>query len=409
MAGIKDAFADLLCNEEDTKAGLSSFDDDDDFIISSDHRKINIEESEPLLDPLSDESVGWMVERERHHLPRHDYVARLRNGDLNLRFRSEALDWIVKACCHHNLGGLCLYTAMNFLDRFLSLHDLPGGREWAIQLLAVSCLSLSAKINEVNVPCAADLQVGEPKFLFQGRSIQRMEILVLNCLNWNMNSCTPFSFIDYFLRKVNTDVDAHAHAPIGSLIERSLKIILGTVKGIEFLEFRPSEIAAAVAVFVSDEKQGAIDMDDDDDDDGDKALFGCIGVEKGRIVECLGMVGDLVSRMNAAATSCASTLLKDEMEMVGCRNSTSASASMDSSNEDGSGSTSTCVATDDGEGVVIIPASPNGVLDAAALVRKRRRMKRTTTTTTVTTEEEEEESKRRKLDHHHHHITPPLP
>lgn len=41
--------------------------------------------------------------------------------------------------------------------------------------------------------------------------------------------------------------------------------------GIDFLEFRPSEIAAAAVVYVTDEMQ-AVDID--------KALFGCIGVEK---------------------------------------------------------------------------------------------------------------------------------
>lgn len=45
-----------------------------------------------------DETVGFLVEREREHLPRHDYLKRLRGGDLDLGVRSEALEWIWKVC-----------------------------------------------------------------------------------------------------------------------------------------------------------------------------------------------------------------------------------------------------------------------------------------------------------------------
>ncbi|KAJ1404149.1 cyclin-d4-1-like protein [Sesbania bispinosa] len=41
----------------------------------------------------SEETVRVMVKREREHLPRDDYLKRLRSGDLDLSVRREALDW----------------------------------------------------------------------------------------------------------------------------------------------------------------------------------------------------------------------------------------------------------------------------------------------------------------------------
>ena len=57
-------------------------------------RESGSEPSFPLL--RSDEIVRAMVEREREHLPRGDYLKRLRSGDLDLSVRREALDWIWK-------------------------------------------------------------------------------------------------------------------------------------------------------------------------------------------------------------------------------------------------------------------------------------------------------------------------
>ncbi|XP_011097500.1 cyclin-D4-1 [Sesamum indicum] len=327
--------ADLLCDEE-TK-GLCF--DDGDLVepFSDQSHQTNGEkgmsfgngrsDSEPLilLPCLSEECIGWMVEREREHLPADDYLKRLRSGELDMSLRKEALDWMFKACAHHNFGELCLYLAMNYMDRFLSVYNLPGGKTWAVQLVAVACLSLAAKIDEVDVPSTVDLQAGEPKFLFEGKTIQRMEMLVLNYLKWNMKSYTPFNFIEYFLRKTN-----HVRLPPGPLIARSIQIILSTIKGIDFLEFRPSEIAAAVAVYVSGEIQ-AMDID--------KALSSSMEVEKGRVMKCLELIQDLISMSDTTSTTTTATTAT----------ANTATAHVSSSS---------------------VPVSPNGVLEAACLSYK---------------------------------------
>lgn len=73
-------------------------------------------------------------------------------------------------------------------------------------------------------------QAGVPKFLFEGKTIQRMEILVLNILNWRIKAYTPCNFIDYYLRKMN-----EGEFPLGSMISRSLGIILAIIKGIRIM------------------------------------------------------------------------------------------------------------------------------------------------------------------------------
>ncbi|KAF5943331.1 hypothetical protein HYC85_017408 [Camellia sinensis] len=95
------AISNLLCTETDSLFfdNLDSMTTDDQ-IHQTYNQKLgfNDDRSEPLIDlPLqTEESFYSMVEREREHLPKNDYLKRLRSGDLNLDLRREALDWIWK-------------------------------------------------------------------------------------------------------------------------------------------------------------------------------------------------------------------------------------------------------------------------------------------------------------------------
>ncbi|KAG2300631.1 hypothetical protein Bca4012_012385 [Brassica carinata] len=195
-----------------------------------------------------EETIRELIDKERQHSPRDDYLQRLTNGDLDLNIRNQALDWIWKACEELQFGPVCICLAINYLDRFLSVHDLPSGKAWAVQLLAVACLSLATKVEEIKVPELKHLQVGDPWFMFESKYVQRMELLVLNVLKWRLRAVTPCSYIRYFLSKING-----CDQKLSSRLVRSLQVIASTTKGIDFLEFRASEIGAAVALSVSGE------------------------------------------------------------------------------------------------------------------------------------------------------------
>ncbi|KAJ8748028.1 hypothetical protein K2173_010188 [Erythroxylum novogranatense] len=256
----------------------------------------------------SEECVALMIEKECQHLPNADYSRRLRAGELDMGARGEAVHWIGKVHAYFGFAPLCSYLSINYLDRFLSAYELPKGKDWMMQLLAVACLSLAAKMEETEVPLSLDLQVkskvGESKFVFETRTVQRMELLVLSTLRWRMQAVTPFSFIDYFLNKINNDETASTT----SFVLQSIQLILGTIKGIDFLEFRPSEIAAAVAIAVGMENRTV---------DVEQALSRLPGgVEKERVVKCIKLIGDL-SLINGNAKSTSASLSSVPQSPIG--------------------------------------------------------------------------------------------
>lgn len=244
------------------------------------NRRCYGEESLTGLPLQSDECLALMIRRECEHMPAGDYLERLRNGDLDIGARDEILDWIAKVHSHFNFGPLSAYLAVNYLDRFLSAYDLPKGKAWMMQLLGVACLSIAAKMEETEVPLSLDLQGGDAKFVFEAKTIQRMELLVMSTLKWRMQAITPFSFIDYFLKKINSDQIAST-----SSINKSVQLILSTVKGIHFLVFKPSVIAAAVAMSIAVKTETV---------DSEKALSALVQhVQKDKVMKCVELIQEL--------------------------------------------------------------------------------------------------------------------
>ncbi|CAH8320443.1 unnamed protein product [Eruca vesicaria subsp. sativa] len=233
----------LLCTET-----IDNFDDDDDMIVG--HDISNFQMGFPLE---SEEMIRDMMEKEKQHLPSDDYIMRLRSGDMDFNAkRIKSLSWIFKACESHQFGPLCICLSVNYFDRFLSVHNFPNDEAWRMQLLAVACLSLAAKLEETCVPkFLTVLQVGHPQFLFEAKTIQRMELLVVSKLKGSLRAITPCSYISYFLRKMSKS----DQEPSNTLVSRSLQVLASKTKGIDFVEFRPSEVAAAVALYVLGELQ----------------------------------------------------------------------------------------------------------------------------------------------------------
>ncbi|XP_026459284.1 cyclin-D4-1-like [Papaver somniferum] len=178
--------------------------------------------SHGLLVDDDEEEVAMLFEMENMHLPREDYLMRLQNGDLDPTHRRDSIHWIAKVIDYYDFGPLSAYLSANYLDRFVSVNQLPAN-PCVMQLLAVTCLSLAAKVEETRRPPSLYLQACEPKFTFQVTTIKRMDLLVLSTLNWRMVSVTPFSFIDYFLIKIN------GHKPSRTLISASVQLVGATV------------------------------------------------------------------------------------------------------------------------------------------------------------------------------------
>lgn len=122
--------------------------------------------------------------------------------------RRDMVAWVACAVLTHGFTTQTALLSVNYLDRcFLSgVLQLQPDKPWMGRLVAVACLSLAAKIEETQVPLILDLQLpvtweeetgsdGGAGFLFEAKTVKRMELLVLSALQWRLNSVTALSFV----------------------------------------------------------------------------------------------------------------------------------------------------------------------------------------------------------------------
>ncbi|XP_048573657.1 cyclin-D5-3-like [Triticum urartu] len=150
--------------------------------------------------------------------------------------RAACVDWIVKTNARFLFSGKTAYVAVTYLDRFLAQRRVDRGKEWALQLLSVACLSLAAKVEEHRVPRLPEFRPDE--YDFDSASILRMELLVLGTLNWRMIAATPFPYLSCFAARFR-------HDERSAIVLRAVKCIFASIKAMSSVEYQPSTMALA--------------------------------------------------------------------------------------------------------------------------------------------------------------------
>ncbi|XWS68142.1 hypothetical protein CRYUN_Cryun04dG0065800 [Craigia yunnanensis] len=197
--------------------------------------------------PSDEDTIAKLVDLESIHMPFPDYLHCCQDRSVDVIARQDSINWILKVHAYYHFSPVTAFLSIHYFDRFLSSHSLPQANGWPFQLLSVACLSLSAKMVEPQVPLLLDLQVFEPRFVFEPKTIQRMELHVMLTLNWRLRSITPFDYLHHFIQKLPScsTLLPDSFSPV---ISASSDLILSTTRVIDFLRFTPSTLAAAAVL-----------------------------------------------------------------------------------------------------------------------------------------------------------------
>ncbi|XP_062210266.1 cyclin-D5-3-like isoform X2 [Phragmites australis] len=167
--------------------------------------------------------------------------------------RSGRVRWIIKTTAMFRFSGKTAYVAVTYFDRFLAQRQVDRGREWALQLLSVACLSLAMKAEEHRAPRLSEFRMDA--YEFDSASILRMELLVLGTLQWQMITVTPFPYISCFAARFQQDERR-------AIILRAVDCIFAAIKAMSSLEYQPSTIALASILVARDKDTLATNLDE---------------------------------------------------------------------------------------------------------------------------------------------------
>lgn len=243
-------------------------------------KKLNFSEQDLYWE--NDELSNLLSKEERNLLDKS-----LKKDPYLATARFEAVEWMLRVHGYYSFGVLTAVLAVNYLDRFLFSFQFQREKPWMTQLTAVACLSLAAKVEETRVPLLLDLQVEDTKFIFEAKTIQRMEILVLSTLQWKMNPVSPHSFLDYITRRLGLKDNL-----CREFLRRCERLLLSSLSDSRFIGYLPSELAAAIMLHVIHNVEPCIGEEYQDQ------LLGILGIDRDTVDECSHLIHELATGVN---------------------------------------------------------------------------------------------------------------
>ncbi|XP_062097996.1 cyclin-D5-1-like [Humulus lupulus] len=228
-----DSFSSLLSRESETLSE-QEFVDEDLFI---NFRNLSPSEEEEYVTNLLIRETDFMFKKDEA----------LVFGDEVKCARLEAINWIVKTGAAFGFQNKTAYLSMIYFDRYLLKRPIKNnGQIWLIRLLSVASLRVAAKMEEHKIPSVSEFRYEKDDV--ENKLIEKMELLLLNTLEWKLNSITPFAFLHYFITRLCQE------SPPKNLISRISALIMATLKEINVVEHRPSIIAAGATLVALDHK-----------------------------------------------------------------------------------------------------------------------------------------------------------
>ncbi|CAL5209914.1 unnamed protein product [Lathyrus oleraceus] len=203
--------------------------------------------------------------------------------------RREAVQWMLKVNAHYAFSPLTATLAVTYFDRFLLTFHFQKDKPWMIQLVAVTCISLAAKVEETQVPLLLDLQVQDTKYVFEAKTIQRMELLILSTLKWKMHPVTPHSFLDHIITRLGLKTNLH-----WEFLRRCENLLLSVLLDSRFVGCVPSVLATATMLHVIDQ----IEESDDNGVDYKNQLLSILKINKEKVDECYNAIVEVTNENN---------------------------------------------------------------------------------------------------------------
>ncbi|GAB2282473.1 G2/mitotic-specific cyclin-1 [Dionaea muscipula] len=157
--------------------------------------------------------------------------------DINENMRAILIDWLIEVHYKFELREETLFLTVNLIDRFLARQTTVARKR--LQLVGLVAMLLACKYEEVSVPVVDDFIFISDK-AYTRRDLLDMEKLVLNTLQFNLSTPTPYVFMRRFLKAAESDSDSDQKLELLSFFLMELCLV-----EYEMLKYPPSLLAAA--------------------------------------------------------------------------------------------------------------------------------------------------------------------
>ncbi|KAH8926545.1 hypothetical protein BT69DRAFT_972585 [Atractiella rhizophila] len=146
----------------------------------------------------------YMMELENN--PKADYMER--QDDLNWRMRGVLIDWLIDIHGKFRLVPETLFTAVNIIDRFLSIRTIALVK---FQLVGLVALMIACKYEEIICPALSNfLYMAEDGY--SEEEFLKAETFVLEFIGYDLSFPTPIGFLRRISKADDYDIKCRTFA-----------------------------------------------------------------------------------------------------------------------------------------------------------------------------------------------------
>ncbi|KAI3804152.1 hypothetical protein L1987_32325 [Smallanthus sonchifolius] len=226
----------LLCDEVwDIMSPVPSSDSRplDDHIDQPNHRN-NLDNSIHRIVDFKHSFVAY-VQKEIKYMTGSGYVNRLQSNQFVANCRLKAMRWFIHCQRRFNFCIGSVFNALNYVDRFIDMNKCHGWSHSMMELLSLASLSIAIKFGETCPPSLHQIQEGL-EYSFESNLIQKMELKILRSLGWELNSITPYSYVELIEWELNNQFKPLVRSRLD-------EILLASSLDAKLLAYRPCVIA----------------------------------------------------------------------------------------------------------------------------------------------------------------------
>lgn len=184
-----------------------------------------------------------LLKEEEHLAPLMCLVGNEDSDGISLSNRDNITIFMLTLSRHCGFHSETYSLSVNLLDRFLSV--VKANPKY-LSCMSICCLFLAVKMSEEDedVPTAADL-VKVSGLRFSSSDLLRMERIILDKLNWNLNATTPLYFLQVF-HALCVSKGFLDHCPVNQHLQHITSVLEDLLCHHKFMFFKPSTLALAL-------------------------------------------------------------------------------------------------------------------------------------------------------------------
>jgi len=211
-----------------------------------------MDEENRWIDNQNDEAeaagrmLNYLVSTEGIYSPDPNYFERCQ-PDVSNMMRAILLDWMMEVCNEFTLKRETFYYALNYVDRFMSVHK--NIRKEELQLLGVTSMFMAAKMEEVFSPRVADFAKSTDNG-YDVTQIVKMEKLMLKDLGWRTTPPTYAMWANWYMNQWDIYISTNEYAMSHEVIQRTPDLTFKTSNETAYARFR--EVMQIVDLVVLD-------------------------------------------------------------------------------------------------------------------------------------------------------------